>query len=332
MGRRGPVGRCSCCAPGSEEARRDGGDGARRGAGAPSSRRGPRGRRLRGRAPAAVQDWREVAVEVWHGWGWPPDVSRVHLVRDERRRRRPDHAHGCRVVRAGHALAPDDPLAGRSRWDARTSTRWVERMRAGESIIGAIATFPEQERRALRHQNDRVPRVLPDHRGRRLVGLHRLRRLRRRSRLVGERPRRAADGRRAARRGDRAPRQEERLRDAEARYRSVVERIPAVTYVDVVEPDRRPAWRSSARRSRRCSAIRTNGSSPNPTSWFDLVHPDDQERVDGGAAGQAGQQRRPVRRGVPDASRRRSLGLGPRHDHARARRRGTDRRRTSRGS
>ena len=48
-------------------------------------------------------------------------------------------------------------------------------------------------------------------------------------------------------------RQEERLRDAETRYRSVVERIPAVTYVDVSRSPTACGWRSSARRSRRCS-------------------------------------------------------------------------------
>ena len=73
--------------------------------------------------------------------------------------------------------------------------------------------------------------------------------------------------------------QHDQLMTTEARYRSVVEQIPAVTYLDVVEPD----------------AIRLGFVSPQiesllgypyerflrePDLWFELIHPDDDERVD----------------------------------------------------
>ena len=84
-------------------------------------------------------------------------------------------------------------------------------------------------------------------------------------------------------------RQEERLRDAETRYRGVVERIPAVTYVDVSRPDGvRMAFLSPQIESLIGRA--PDGFLADPDSWFDLVHPDDQERVDEAArrAGSAG--------------------------------------------
>jgi PAS domain S-box-containing protein len=73
--------------------------------------------------------------------------------------------------------------------------------------------------------------------------------------------------------------QDERLRSAEQSYRSVIEEIPAVTYLDIVEPN----------------AVRIGSMSPqietllghpperflnDPDFWFGLIHPDDVAAVD----------------------------------------------------
>ena len=125
-------------------------------------------------------------------------------------------------------------------------------------------------------------------------------------------------------------RQEERLRDAETRYRSVVEQIPAVTYVDVSRPEGvRLAFLSPQIEA--LLGYPANTFLDDPDAWFELVHPDDLARVDAAArrAGNAGDR---LRRGIPDAPRRRALGLGTRHVEAGAgpQRRGT--RPTSKGS
>ena len=97
-------------------------------------------------------DWSEVAVEVLRRLGVAADVSRVHLVRNE------DAGGGLIMHIAAEWCSPgtrsqlDDPLVDGLGWEP-DHTRWVERMRAGESVVGAIETFPEQERPALRDQS-----------------------------------------------------------------------------------------------------------------------------------------------------------------------------------
>ena len=232
-------------------------------------------------------DWSEVAVEVLGRLGVAADVSRVHLVRNE------DGGGGLIMHIAAEWCSPgtrshlDDPLVDGLGWEP-DHTRWVERMRAGESIIGAIETFPEQERPALRHQSIVSLAYFPitadggwwgcigfdDCDGVRDWSVSDLEGLRTAAALLG-----AAIARR---------RQEERLLSAESRYRSVVERIPAVTYVDVMEP-------TGARMAFISPQIEALLGYPyerflaDADFWFDLVHPDDRARMEE-AASQAGHQ------------------------------------------
>jgi GAF domain-containing protein len=97
-------------------------------------------------------DWNEVAIEVLGRLGVAADVSRVHLVRN-------DGTDSSLTMRlAAEWCAPgtrsyrDDPVVDGLAWEPN-HTRWVHRMRAGESIVGAIETFPEPERPALRSQS-----------------------------------------------------------------------------------------------------------------------------------------------------------------------------------
>src|SRR5438876_1009404 len=232
-------------------------------------------------------DWNEVAVEVLGRLGVAADVSRVHLVRN-------DDTDGRLTMRlAAEWCAPGtrsyrgDPVVDGLVWEP-DHTRWVERMRAGKSIIGAIETFPEQERPALRSQSIVSLAYFPitvdgiwwgcigfdDCEGVRDWSVTDLEGLRTAAALLG-----AAIARR---------RQEERLLSAESRYRSVVERIPAVTYVDVMEP-------TGARMAFISPQIEALLGYPyerylaDADFWFDLVHPDDRARMEA-AASTAGRQ------------------------------------------
>lgn len=86
---------------------------------------------------------------------------------------------------------------------------------------------------------------------------------------------------------------EEALHDAEARYRSLVERLPAVVYLDVVNPDD-PVDATPAYISPRLETVL--GYTPeewvgDPYLWGKVVHPEDRDRVErlGDAARLAGQ-------------------------------------------
>ena len=161
-------------------------------------------------------------------------------------------------------------------------------MRAAESIIGAIETFPEQERPALRSQSIVSLAYFPitvegtwwgcigfdDCDDVRDWSVSDLEGLRTAAALLG-----AAIARRH---------QEELLLSAESRYRSVVERIPAVTYVDVMGT-------AGARMAFISPQIETLLGYPSerfladPDFWFDLVHPEDRGRMEA-AATAAGHQ------------------------------------------
>ncbi|HEX9299010.1 MAG TPA: PAS domain-containing protein, partial [Actinomycetota bacterium] len=232
-------------------------------------------------------DWNDVAVEVLERLGVAADVSRVHLVRNEHTDR------GLAMRLAAEWCAPGarsylgDPIVDGLGWEPHHA-RWVDRMRAGESIIGAVEMFPEQERPALRSQSIVSLAYFPitvggawwgcvgfdDCEGVRDWSVTDLEGLRTAAALLG-----AAIARR---------RQEERLLSAESRYRSVVERIPAVTYVDVMEP-------TGARMAFISPQIEALLGYPyerylaDADFWFDLVHPDDRARMEA-AASTAGRQ------------------------------------------
>jgi PAS domain-containing protein len=181
--------------------------------------------------------------------------------------------------------------------------RWVDAMTAGQPIVGDVETFPPVERAEYEAQGIRSLAYYPivvegewwgcvgfeDCDDRRAWTL---------SELDGARTAAAMLGAAITRQ-----RQEERLRDAETRYRGVVERIPAVTYVDVSGPE----------------SVRMAFLSPQIEELLGRSRLVVRPRARGGpSAGGRGcapgrQHRRPVRRGVPDATRRRPLGLGARH-------------------
>jgi PAS domain S-box-containing protein len=225
-------------------------------------------------------DWHDAIAEVLATFGIGVQVSRAAVIRVDAG---PD---GLPLAWSeGEWCAPGVPstvdrLHG-SPWLPRYE-RWVGAMRAGQPIVGDVGSFPDDERRECEAQGIRSLAYHPvtvEGAWWGCVGLEDREEPRAwtRSELDGVRTAAAMLGAAITRQL-----QEARLRDAETRYRGVVERIPAVTYVDVSGPD----------------AVRMSFLSPqienllgyaperfleDPDSWFDVVHPDDQARVDAAA-------------------------------------------------
>jgi len=75
---------------------------------------------------------------------------------------------------------------------------------------------------------------------------------------------------------------EEQLRQAEAKYRTLVEQIPAISYVDVFDPTYQPDMFRTAYVSPQIETML--GYAPeefvaSPELWYSLVHPDDREQA-----------------------------------------------------
>ncbi|HTG48235.1 MAG TPA: PAS domain-containing protein [Actinomycetota bacterium] len=233
-------------------------------------------------------DWRDAAHEVLERFGLAAGVSRIHLIENA-------VVDGeVRITLASEWCAPgvrsfllDTALDGLP-WEP-DHHRWVEMMRTGEAVVGSVESFPEVERPALRAQEIVSLAYFPvtvDGEWWGCIGFDDCERdrdwtfadldgLRTAATLLG-----AAIGRR---------RQEDRLRSADARYRSVLERIPAVTYVDVKTAEAV----HMAFVSPQIEALLGHANERfllDPEFWFELVHPEDRERVDAAAieAGQTG--------------------------------------------
>jgi PAS domain S-box-containing protein len=224
-------------------------------------------------------DWRDVTPEVLARLGAALEVSRLSITENR------DDGSGRLLAKtaAQWCASGVSPSSDYLRPDARPwddpYERWIEPMQRGEAVVGAVSTFPPEEEADLRSQDVVSVAYIPIHvegdwwgcigsdacDEEREWSFSDVDGLRTAAALLG-----AAIGRQ---------RQEQRLREAETRYRSVVEGIPAITYVDVVEE----------------TAVRIGFISPqierllgypyetflrDTDFWFDLVHPDDQERVD----------------------------------------------------
>ena len=224
-------------------------------------------------------DWRDAIREVLARFGIAAGVSRATVIRTH-----VDALGGLRATEDAEWCAPGvRSMAGHpglqdAPWTPEFA-RWVDAMTAGQPIVGDVDTFPAAEQTEFALQGIRSVAYYPvtveggwwgcfgfeDCDGPRQWTL---------SDLDGARTAAALLGAAIARQ-----RQEERLRDAETRYRGVVERIPAVTYVDVSNPDGvRMAFLSPQIEVLLGHPAR--GFLEDPDSWFDLVHADDQARVD----------------------------------------------------
>jgi len=91
---------------------------------------------------------------------------------------------------------------------------------------------------------------------------------------------------------------EERLREAESRYRSLVERLPAVSYV--AEPGAEGEWRYVSPQLERLLGFSQEEWTRDPTLWARQIHPEDRDRV-------IEEEERDSVRGVPLASEYRMI-------------------------
>src|SRR4249919_934613 len=94
-------------------------------------------------------DWRDAAHEVLERFGLAAGVSRIHLIENAT-----VEGEVC-ITLASEWCAPgvrsfllDSALDGLP-WEP-DHHRWVECMRAGEAVVGSVASFPEPEQPALR--------------------------------------------------------------------------------------------------------------------------------------------------------------------------------------
>ncbi|MDP9185211.1 MAG: PAS domain-containing protein, partial [Actinomycetota bacterium] len=236
-------------------------------------------------------DWHDAIDEVLARFGIGVGVSRATIVRVDR-----DVANIPRASSEAEWCAPGVPSMV-DHPGLRASPmlpgfeRWVDAMSAGQPIVGDVDSFPAAERdeytaqgiRSLAYYPITVEGVwwgcigLEDCDGSRAWTL---------SELDGTRTAAAMLGASITRQH-----QEDRLRDAETRYRGVVERIPAVTYVDVSGPESvRMTFLSPQIEELLGRSAQT--FLEDPDSWFDLVHPEDQRRVDDAArrAGATGER------------------------------------------
>ncbi|HLB38927.1 MAG TPA: PAS domain-containing protein [Actinomycetota bacterium] len=226
-----------------------------------------------------AQDWHDAIDEVLARFGIAAAVSRATVVSSTA-----DPSGDLVATGAAEWCAPgvptmvDHPGLQESPWSPGFD-RWVDAMTAGQPIVGDVATFPKSEQEEFELQGIRSLAYYPvtvegdwwgcigfeDCDGPRSWSL---------TDLDGARTAAALLGAAIARQ-----RQDARLRDAETRYRGVVERIPAVTYLDVSYPDTvRMAFLSP--QIEVLLGYPAQGFLDEPDSWFDLVHPDDQERID----------------------------------------------------
>jgi PAS domain S-box-containing protein len=229
-------------------------------------------------------DWVAVADEVLARLGVAADVSRACVMENDL------DADGRLFVSVvaewtAPGVSPQlgSELLDRFPWEPDFG-RWVEEMRSGRAVVGAVATFPPAERPALMAQDVVSLAYFPieiDGWWWGCVGF---------DDVASDRDWSSADldGLRTAAALIAAAisrqKQEQQIRGAERRSRSVVENIPAVTYVDVVGDDGR------ARMAFVSPQIETLLGHPgerfleDPDFWFGLIHPDDRARVEEQAA------------------------------------------------
>ncbi len=225
-------------------------------------------------------DWRTVADEVLARLGEAAGVSRASVMANEL-----DGDGRLLVDVVAEWSTPGvEPQIGsglldRFPWEPDFD-RWVTEMRSGHAIVGTVQTFPELEQPTLRAQDIVSLAYFPieidgwwwgcvgfdDCVGERDWSATDLDGLRTAAALIG-----AAISRQ---------KQEQLIRGAERRSRSVVENIPAVTYVDVIGDDGRARMAFVSPQIESLLGHPCERFLEDPGFWFELIHPDDRDRVE----------------------------------------------------
>jgi PAS domain S-box-containing protein len=228
----------------------------------------------------ASSDWREAVPEVLERLGWAADVSRAYVIQAA------GTPQANRIRQTAEWCGPGIPTQRDNRvltgptWGEAGFARWERSMLAGEAIVGAVSSFPDDERRELQGQDIRSLAAIPIFVGSAWWGCigfddclterdwrEELDALRASAGVLG-----AAIHRQRA---------DEDLRERELRYQALVERIPGVTYTDVPTPGRE----LGAEMGFISPQIESMLGHPvdrfleDPGFWFSVIHPDDLQRL-----------------------------------------------------
>jgi PAS domain S-box-containing protein len=223
-------------------------------------------------------DWSSSIDEVFDRLGRAADVSRVYLFENA------IAADGDLVASQRFEwTAPATPRTmggpNTANWSyARTGCRrWVDVMSRGEALLGSFDDLPAAEQRLLDGEGIRALAIVPvivggDWWG--FLGFDECRTERTWSPLEIEALRAAADIL-----GTAIHRQiaERRLAETEAQFRTLIEQLPAVTYIDTVDDP----WRTTYVSPQLESMV---GYTPEewkrePSAWYEALHPDDRDGI-----------------------------------------------------
>ena len=224
-------------------------------------------------------DWHDAVGEVLARFGIGVQISRATVIRVEPDGDGRPHAWTEREWCAPGVPSMADRLQG-AEWLPRFE-RWVDAMTAGQPIVGDVGTFPDEERREYEEQGVRSLAYYPvtvegawwgcvgfeDCEGPRAWTL---------SELDGVRTAAAMLGAAIARQ-----RQDERLREAETRYRTMVEALPAVTYIDepIEDDDLNATMPFVSPQVEQILGYPPERFMDDGRFWFALMHPGDYARM-----------------------------------------------------
>ncbi|HEX5938487.1 MAG TPA: PAS domain S-box protein [Actinomycetota bacterium] len=249
-----------------------------------------------------ADDWREVIDDVLLRLGTAAGVSRAYLIHVDAR-----EAGASRATQLAEWCAPgvssqfDNPILQGAPLESTGFARWVAMLADHETVHGIVRDLPDAERIELERQDIASIAAFPvfvDGAWWALVGFDdcvhertwsdfELDSLRAVAGMLGaaEHANRATRGwfeaeSRYAQLVDRADvadqvETEERLRRAEARYRAMVERIPAVTYTDLVDPDGVTFMGFVSPQIEEILGYPPQAFLDRADLWFEIIHPDD---------------------------------------------------------
>jgi PAS domain S-box-containing protein len=220
-------------------------------------------------------DWRNVIDDVLVHLGNAAEVSRAYLIRVD------TTAGEHHVNQIAEWCAPgvlsqfDNPLLQGASLERAGFGRWVDLMRDRETVHGVVRRFPELERWELERQDIVSIVGLPvfvDGSWWAIVGFDDCVRERAWSRHELDSLRAVAGMLGAA---EQARRSEDRRLEAEHRSRAMVERIPAVTYTDLVGEDGETYMGFVSPQIADILGYQPERFLEDATFWFSIMHPDD---------------------------------------------------------
>ena len=225
-------------------------------------------------------DWSDAAAGVLSRIGAAADVSRAYIIQNEVDR---DGVDVCikraEWVAEGIVSQADNPILGGLPWKDFGFARWPDVMRAGDLMHTLVEDLPATERDVLASQDIVSLACFPvivNSGWWGLIGFDDCVSPRRWSGAELDALRASASvlGAAIARQ-----RQDERLRDTEQRYRTVVERIPAVTYIDQRDLDGVMRVKFISPQVEDTLGYAPEDFLADPEFWYEIVHPDDLARV-----------------------------------------------------